>query len=500
MSTRDFVLALDEGSSSARAVIVDAHGVIVAEERRPVVPMFPRPSWVELDPVALWQSQQSAMLAAVAKAGITADEIAAIGITTHRESCLIWDRRTGEPVHPAIMWMSKQTDPIIDRWRLEGLDDEIRSRTGLFNDSFFSAGKLAWLLEEVPGVRARAERGELAAGTVDTWLLWNLTGGRSHATDHSEASRTALFALDSLEWDEKLCGRYGIPLELLPPALASDAHFGDVVPGEVGLPGSTSIPVLGIMADQQSGMFGQACFTPGATKNTYGTAGVLTGNAGPRPAIPDGLTGSVGWTVGGETAYEVEGVVFHCGQTLQWMRDRLGLFAEGDDIEAVASRVPDSGGVFVVPAFAGMCAPHWDRAAQASIVGLTLESSAEHVVRAGVEAMAFQTMDNLDALIASGVAVPELKVDGGAARSNLLCQFQADISGIPIVRPTELERTALGIAQVAGLGAGLWTRDDLASHWAVDRVFEPSMPDARREELTAGWHSAVEHTLARTRG
>ncbi len=497
MSSPEFILALDEGSSSARAVVVDAGGTIVAEQRRPVVATFPRPSWVALDPYALWQAQQQAMIAAVAEAGITADDIAAIGITTHRESCLIWDRATGEPVHPAIMWMSKQTDPIIDRWRREGLDDEIRARTGLFNDSFFSAGKLAWILEEVPGVRARAEAGQLAAGTIDTWLLWQLTAGRSHATDHSEASRTALFSLENLEWDEKLCHHFGIPTELLPPALASDAHFGDVVPAEVGLPGTRAIPVRAVMADQQAGMFGQGCFTPGSTKNTYGTAGVLTGNAGATPTVPAGLTGSVGWTVGGVTAYEVEGVVFHCGQTLQWMRDRLGLLGDAVDIESVSSSVPDTAGVYVVPAFAGMCAPRWERDAAAAIVGLTLESTAAHVVRAGVEAMAYQTHDNVMALVAAGVSVPELKVDGGAAASTLLCQFQADITGIPIVRPTELERTALGVAQVAGLASGIWTQADLADHWTQDRVFEPQMSAERREELLAGWTSAVETTLER---
>ncbi|MFI7481500.1 FGGY family carbohydrate kinase [Kocuria sp. M1R5S2] len=489
--TPKYVMALDEGSTSARTVLVNLDGEIVAEARNPVVPTFPRPLWVELDPFDLWAAQRRSMAAVMAEAGAVTDEIAAVGLTTHRESCLVWDRRTGEPVHPALMWMSKQTDPIVERWRAQGLDEQFRARTGLFNDSFFSAAKLAWLLENVPGVRARAERGELAAGTVDTWLLWKLTGGRSHLTDHSEASRTALFSLEALDWDEALLRACGIPPGLLPPAVASDAHFGEMRPEDVGLPGSAAVPVTAVMADQQAGMFGQACFEPGSAKNTFGTASVLTANTGDRPDVLDGLTASVGWTVGGTTTYEAEGVVFHSGQTLQWMRERLGVLREGDDIVEVASRVPDTGGVYVVPAFAGLCAPYWKRDARASIVGLTLESGAEHVVRAGVEAMAYQTRDNVDVLVASGIPLPELKVDGGAARSDLLCQFQADILGIPVCRPVELERTALGVAQLAGMGAGIWRQADLEGHWTLDRVFEPRMPEARREELYAGWQAAV---------
>jgi glycerol kinase len=500
MSAR-YVLALDEGSTSARAVLVDLDGTIVAEARNPLVPLFPQPRWVELDPMALWQAQRASMQAVMSQAGLTTDDLAAVGITTHRETCVVWDRRTGEPVHHAIMWMSKQTDGLVDRWRLDGLNDTFRQRTGLFNDSFFSAAKLAWILENVPGVRERAERGELAAGTVDTWLLWQLTGGRSHFTDHSEASRTALFSLETLDWDDKLTEACGIPQRLLPPALPSDSHFGDMRPADVGLPGTASVPIMAIMGDQQAGMFGQACFDAGSVKNTYGTAGVLTANSGSRPSILDGLTASVGWTAEGATAYEIEGVFFHCGQTLQWMRERLGIITAETDLDELARRVPDNGGVYLVPAFAGLCAPHWSRNSRASIVGLTLESGAEHVVRAGIEAMAFQTRDNIDVLTASGFPVPELKVDGGAARSDLLCQFQADILGIPVLRPTQLERTALGVAHLAGMGAGLWAKDDLATGWRLDRTFEPQMAADRREEVYAGWRDAVrsvvEHPTAK---
>ena len=490
MSKR-YVMALDEGSSSARAVLVNMDGQIVAEARNPIVANFPQPGWVELDPVALWQAQRASMQAAMHKMGATTDDIAAIGITTHRETCMIWDRRTGEPVYPALMWMSKQTDGIVARWKAEGLDKLVRERTGLFNDSFFSAAKLAWLVENVPGVKLRAERGELAAGTVDTWLLWNLTGGRSHFTDHSEASRTALFALETLSWDEEICAACGVPMALLAPALASGSNFGEIRPQDVGVPGTAAVPITAIMADQQSGMFGQACFEPGSVKNTYGTAGVLTANTGGRPSILDGLTASVGWTLDGKTDYEAEGVVFHSGQTIQWLRDRLGALRPEDDIEALARTVPDNGGVYIVPAFAGICAPHWVREAKAGIIGLTLETGRAHVVRAGLEAMAYQTRDNVEALKAGGLPISDLKVDGGATRNNLLCQFQADILGIPVRRPTELERTALGVAHMAGMGVGLWAKRDLADNWRVDRIFEPKMGQDQREALYAGWQTAV---------
>ena len=436
--TGRYVMALDLGSTSARTVLVDADARIVAQAGNPTVPLFPRPGWVELDPVALWEAQLDSMKRVLGEAGATAADVAAIGITTHRETAFAWDRRTGTPVHNAVMWMSKQTDDIVRRWSAAGLDPEVRRRTGLNNDSYFPAPKLAWYGENVDGFTGRARRGEIAAGTVDTWLLWNLTGGRSHVSDHSEASRTALFNLDELAWDAELCRACDIPPEILPEAVPSDAHFGDVDPRLLGGDAGPGIPITAVLADQQSGMFGQACFTTGSAKNTYGTAGVLTANCGDTPVLMDGLTSSVAWTVGGATVFESEGVVFSCGQTLQWLRDRLGLFRSSAEIEPLARSVPDNGGVYLVPAFAGLCAPHWDREARASIVGLRLEHGAGHVVRAGLEAMAYQTRDNVDALVAAGVEVPELRVDGGATHNDLLCQFQADLLGIPVAPPDEL--------------------------------------------------------------
>lgn len=495
--SRHLAVALDLGSTSARAVLVDATGEVVAEARRPTEPLFPRRGWVELDPWHLWRALRDSLEEALRSIGATTDDIAGAGVTTSRETCLIWERATGQPIYPAIMWMSKQTDGIVDRWRAEGLDGEFRSRTGLFNDSFFSAAKLAWILETVPGARARAEAGELAAGTLDTWLVWNLTGGRSHVTDPSEASRTALYSLADLAWDEVLCGAAGVPLSLLPEVLDSDGLFGEVRPDEVGLPGTAPFPVTAVMGDQMAGMFGQGCMETGSVKNTYGTAGVLTANSGSQPAVLDGLTASVAWTLGGVTDYEAEGVVFHSGQTLQWMRDKLGVLAPDERSEDVAARVSDSGGVYVVPAFAGICAPYWVRDATASIVGLTLESTGAHVVRAGLEAMAYQTRDNVEAFRAGAFAVPELRVDGGATTNALLCQFQADILGIPVLRPQQLERTALGVAHVAGVAGDLWKLDELATRWKADRVFEPAMSEDRRESLYAGWKAAVRTVTGR---
>ena len=484
-----YVMALDEGSSSARTLIIDPEGTVVSEAHAPVAPLFPRPSWVELDPEALWRAQLATMREAVELAGCTGKDIAAIGITSHRESAFLWERASGKPVHDAIMWMSKQTDRIVRRWSAQGLDADIRRRTGLYNDSYFSAGKLAWFMENVPDARARAEQGDLAFGTPDTWLLWRLTGGASHRTDHTCASRTSIFNLEQLGWDETLCAAFGIPMPILPLAVPSDSFFGYTDPAWLG----AEIPVMAVLADQQAGLYGHACFEDGAAKNTYGTAGVLVANAGARPLHIEGLTTSVAWTVAAGTRYEVEGVVFHSGQTLQWLRDNLGLISKASDTAEVAQRTPDTGGVYFVPGFAGLCAPHWNRDAKAAIVGLTLESTADHVIRAALESIAYQTKDNIEALLRSGeMDVPSLKVDGGAVSNNELCQFQADILGIPVLRPHGLERTGLGVAYLAGTGAGLWSGpEDVIRSWAVERTFEPTMTEERRQELYAGWQAAV---------
>ncbi len=490
--TGGYVLALDEGSTSARSVLVDSGGHIVAEARAQVPWQRPRPGWVELDPDALWQLQLDTVHRAMSQTGATGSDLAAVAVTSHRETVMIWDRATGRPLHNALVWISKQTDDIVNRWRAAGLDGEFRRRTGLRNDSFFSAGKVAWLLENVDGLRRRAESGELALGTVDTWLVWRLSGGTSHRTDPSCASRTALFNLADRQWDQELCELLDIPTALLPEVIDSDGEFGYTDPGVVG----ARVPIRGVLADQQAGMYGQACFGPGSAKNTFGTAGVLTINSGDVPQLAEGLTSSVGWTVGGRTAYELEGVVFHSGQTLQWLREGLGLFDDASDIERLASSVDDNGGVYLVPAFGGMCAPHWDRAARASVVGMTLDTHAAHLVRAAVEAMAYQTYDIVAELDEAGLGVVDLKVDGGAARNNLLAQFLADITGKVIRRPTELERTALGVAFVAGSAVGMWSgQSDVERLWSCEREFHPNLDADHRAELIAGWHEAVDRTL-----
>ncbi len=490
--TGPLLLALDEGSSSCRTVVVDGSGAILAEARENVHWQHPRPGWAELDPVELWDLQLATARKAMSDAGISAGDLAAVSITTHRETLMMWDRSTGEPIHNAVVWISKQTDDIVRRWSEQGLDELFRHRTGLFNDSFFSAAKVVWLLENVPDARRRAEAGELACGTPDTWLLWKLTGGRSHLTDHSCASRTALFNLESLTWDAELCGLLGIPMSIFPRAVESDADFGLTAADVLG----AQVPVRAVIADQQAGMFGQACFADGAAKNTFGTAGVLTVNSGATPRLVDGLTSSVGWTVAGTTDYELEGVVFHSGQTLSWMQKNLRLFESSDEIEYLARLVPDSGGVYVVPAFGGMCAPHWDRQAKASFVGMTLESTSAHVVRAALDSMAFQTCDILDALEKGGIGVEALKVDGGATRSDLLCQLTADLTGRVIRRPDSLERTALGAAFVAGLAIGVWDDlDTLESMWTCEREFVPQISSDQREERLAGWRDALDRTL-----
>lgn len=488
---QQYILAIDEGSSSARAVVINAEGNIVAEASRSIDALFPHPGWVELSPEDLWNAPQQCIKQAMIGAGLTASDIAAVGVTTHRETIVMWDRATGAPVHNAIMWMSKQTDDIVQEWSNQGLDDEFRRRTGLRNDSYFSAAKIVWLLRNVPGVRERAERGELAIGTPDVWLLWNLTGGNAHRVEPSAASRTALLNIQTGLWDEEFCAMLGIPLSLLPEIVPTVSIFGEVADGV--LPGSLthSIPVAAMLGDQQAGLFGQACLEPGTAKNTFGTAGVLTVNVGSQPKMMEGMSSSVAWRLGDEITYEAEGVVFHSGQTMQWLRDKLGIIESGDAAEKLARSVSDNGGVYLVPAFAGLCDPYWDRNVRAAIMGLTLESSAAHVARAGLESMAYQTRDNVEKLKKGGVDVPFLRVDGGATRNDFLCQFQADILGIPVARPIGLERTILGIAHLAGVQVGFWDVDSIHDRWTLERMFEPAMSTDQRESVYAGWTEAV---------
>lgn len=486
------LLAVDAGSSSVRTIAMELPCRIIGDARAPVSWSHPHPGWAELDPLALWQSVRSTIHGALRSGGVDVAQVAGIGITSHRETIVMWDRVTGEPVHDAVVWISKQTDAIVADWQERGIGAEFQPRTGLHNDSFFSAGKIAWLLNKVPGVRARAEAGELVVGTIDCWLLWNLTGGEVHATDPSCASRTALFNLERMAWDDELCAMLAIPVSLLPEVRPSDGEFGRVRADII----ETRPAVRAVVADQQSSMFGQACYDEGAVKHTLGTAGVLTQTTGSRPRLIPGLTSSVAWTVQGTTTFEAEGVVFHSGQTLQLLRERLQMPVATEDVDRLAGSVADNGGVYLVPAFGGMAAPHWDRQARASIQGLTLETRLEHVVRAAVESMAYQVADIVDALRVSGALVSEMKVDGGGATSDLLCQFIADVCSVSVLRPRELERTALGAAFIAAIGLGLMSGpDEVAATWSVARRFDPEMPGALRSALLEGWRQALALTL-----
>lgn len=490
--TESFTMALDLGSGSTRAVVVDATGQIRAEARQSVRWTYPEVGWANVDPDLLVDSVKYTMARAIEESGLPRASITVVGITSHRESIIVWDRASGRPIHDGIIWISSQTDDIVLRWSEQGLDERFEATTGLRNDSFFSAAKIVWILENVPSARERAKRGELAAGTVDCWILWNLTGGAVHATDPSCASRTALFDISRLNWDEDLCDRLDIPVSLLPQIFDSNAEFGHVV-GELL---THRPPIRAVIADQQAGMLGQACLSPGASKHTFGTAGVLTANTGETPAYLRGMTSSVAWSVSGHSTYEVEGVVFSSGQTLQWMKDALGMLSESHDIEALITSVESSEGVVVVPAFGGLCAPHWRRDVRAAISGIGLATEQAHLARAAVEASVFQVVDILHEFQQSGLAEQSLKVDGGGAKSDFVCQLLSDLGRVEVIRPRQLERTALGCAFMAGVGNGIWSSlEEATSSWQVDRIFEPAMSTNRRSALLDQWHTALNRTL-----
>jgi len=484
------ILALDEGTTSARAIVFDAEGAPRAVAQKEITQIYPQSGWVEQDPREIWAAQESVAVEALARAGLAPKDILAVGITNQRETAIVWDRDTGEPVANAIVWQDRRTAPMCDRLRERGLEPMIRERTGLVIDAYFSGTKIAWILDHVPGARARAEAGKLAFGTVDTWLVSKLTGGRLHITDVSNASRTLLFNIHTRDWDGELLGLLGIPASMLPSVRASSEVYGDIA-----VPALGGRPVAGIAGDQQAALFGQMCIAPGMTKSTYGTGCFLLQSTGSR-ATPSAhrLLTTIGWRIGGRIDYALEGSVFTGGAVVQWLRDGLGLIRSADEIERLASSVPDSGGAFLVPAFSGLGAPHWDQYARGALVGLTRGVTAAHVARAALEGIAFQVADVLDAMRAdAGVDVNELRVDGGAARNDLLMQVQSDLSGVPVVRPAVTETTALGAAYLAGLAAGCWKSPEaIAGQWRVDRRFEPRLPRSRAAALRGEWGRAVE--------
>lgn len=488
MAAPRYVLALDQGTTSSRAILFDRDGSVRACAQREFGQYYPQPGWVEHDAEGIWQSQRAVAEQALQEAKARPSELAAIGITNQRETVVVWDRKTGRPIHPAIVWQCRRTAPLCERIRREGFDKTLRAKTGLATDAYFSGTKVAWLLENVPGARARAERGELAAGTIDAWLIWNLTAGRAHLTDVSNASRTLLFNIHALDWDDEILGYFKIPRSLVPEVRESS---GVVAETEVF---GGRIPIAGVAGDQQASLFGHQCFAPGSAKNTYGTGLFLLMNTGERIAdSASGLVATVGWRRGGRTAYALEGSVFVAGAALQWLRDELGLVREAAESEALARSVADTGGVYFVPAFVGLGAPHWDAYARGTIVGITRGTTRAHLVRAALEAIAYQTREVVEAMRAdSGFRPPALRVDGGAARNDFLCQFQADVLGFPVERPATTESTALGAAYLAGLAVGFWKDEaELSAQHKIAHHFEPAMSDARREELYAGWRRAV---------
>lgn len=486
----DYVLALDQGTTSSRAMLFDASARVCATAQQEFAQHFPRPGWVEHDATEIWRTQIACARQVLNESGVPAAQVRAIGISNQRETTVLWDRRSGEPLANAIVWQDRRTADRCDRLRAQGHAERIRETTGLELDAYFSATKLAWLLDTVPEARARAERGELAFGTIDSWLVWHLTGGACHVTDISNAARTMLFDIRRACWDNALLELFDIPTSVLPEVVDSSALIAHTDASLLG----EAIPIAGIAGDQQAATFGQACLNPGMAKNTYGTGCFLTVHTGDAP-VPSQhrLLSTVAWRREGRTEYLLEGSIFTAGALVQWLRDGLGIIRSAAEVETLAGQVADSGEVVMVPAFAGMGAPHWDAYARGTLIGLTRGSTAAHIARASLEAVALQTADLLTAMAADGADVTELRVDGGMTRNDLLMQMQADIAGVPVVRPDMTETTVMGAAFLAGRAVGVWPDDEaLVTHWVADRVFEPAASDDWRGAMLDRWHRAVE--------
>ena len=489
-----YMMALDSGTTSNRCILFDRAGRIVSVAQREFTQYFPQPGWVEHDANEIWATLLGVAVEAMQMAGAAAADIAAIGITNQRETTIVWDKATGEPVHHAIVWQCRRTSEYCDELRGRGLTARFREKTGLVLDAYFSATKLHWLLENVPGVRERAAKGELLFGTVETWLIWKLTGGRAHVTDYSNASRTMLFNINTLDWDEEILAELNIPRSMLPKPMPSSGLLGTTDPSLLG----GEIPITGAAGDQQAALFGQTCFQPGEAKNTYGTGCFLLMNTGEKPVFSqNGLVTTIAWGLGEKVTYALEGSIFVAGAAIQWLRDEMKLIANAAESEAVAQEVVDTNGCYVVPAFTGLGAPYWDQYARGAIVGLTRGCNRAHIVRATLDSLTYQTYDVLNAMRAdSGIALASLKVDGGASANNYLMQTQADIIGAPVLRPTCVESTAMGAAYLAGLAVGFW-RDqaEIRKIWAVDRTFEPQLDARSRDARLHGWHRAVQRAF-----
>jgi glycerol kinase len=490
----DCVLALDQGTTSSRAILFGRDGRPIASAQEEFEQIYPQPGHVEHDPEAIWKSQLDVTKEALSRGRRSPADVAALGITNQRETTIIWEKQSGKPVANAIVWQSRITAPICDRLKAQGLEATFRERTGLVIDAYFSGTKIAHLLDTIPGLRARAEKGDVLFGTVDSFLIWRLTGGKRHVTDYSNASRTLIYNIHKLDWDDELLKILNIPRAMLPEVKPSSAVYGETDRALLG----ASLPIASDIGDQQAATFGQGCFQPGDAKNTYGTGCFMLMNTGEKPvASKNGLITTIGWGLGGKVTYCLEGSVFIAGAVVQWLRDGLKMIATAPDIEKLAASVTDAGGVFLVPAFVGLGAPHWNQGARGTIVGLTRGVTAAHIARAALDSMAYQSREVLDAMQQdSGTPLAMLKVDGGASANNLLMQFQADLLGVNVQRPVVQETTALGAAYLAGLAVGFWkNQEDVRHNWALDREFKPSLDAAKREQLHAKWKKAVARSL-----
>ena len=489
-----YILALDQGTSSSRAIVFNHEGAICATAQQEFTQHFPQPGWVEHDPMEIWSSEAAVIAEAISRIGITGKDIAAIGITNQRETTIVWDAETGAPVYNAIVWQDRRTSSFCDSLREQGWLDRIREKTGLIIDAYFSGTKIKWILDNVPGAREKAEAGRLRFGTVDSWLVWNLTRGEVHITDVSNASRTMLFNIHTLSWDKELLDLLGIPASMMPSARSSSEVYGHTKTTLF----AHEVPIAGIAGDQQAALFGQMCTTPGSVKNTYGTGCFLLMNTGEKPILSkNNLLTTVAWKIGDTVHYALEGSIFVGGSVVQWLRDGLGIIRSSSEIEALAATVPDNGGVYFVPALTGMGAPYWDQYAHGVICGITRGTGAAHIARAALEGIAFQTMDIVGAMERdAGIRLSELKVDGGASRNNLMMQFQADILGTSVIRPQVTETTAMGACYLAGLAVGYWdSLDEIREQWKAERTFVPSGADM--QALKEGWNDAISRTLTR---
>lgn len=490
MTEKKYIVALDQGTTSSRAVVMDHDANIVAVSQREFEQIYPKAGWVEHDPMEIWATQSSTLVEVLAKADISSDEIAAIGITNQRETTIIWDKETGEPVYHAIVWQCRRTSEYCDSLKEKGLVDTFRAKTGLVIDAYFSGTKLKWILDNVEGVRERAEKGELLFGTVETWLIWKLTKGRVHVTDYSNASRTMLFNINTLQWDDEILAELNIPKCMLPEAKPSSCVYGQSDSSFFG----GEIPIGGAAGDQQSALFGQTCFNAGEAKNTYGTGCFMLMNTGEKPVFSEnGLVTTIAWGLDGKVNYALEGSIFVAGAAIQWLRDEMKIIDSSPDSEYMAKKVKDTNGCYVVPAFTGLGAPHWDQYARGTIVGITRGVNKYHIIRATLDSLCYQVNDVLQAMKAdSGIELAALKVDGGASANNYLMQTQADIINAPVNRPQCVETTAMGAAYLAGLAVGYWAnKEEVLKNWAIDRTFTPEIGEDKRTEMVNGWNKAV---------